>query len=180
VPKLIRQEGNRNRPVVIVEEPTNNGSTATVNENNTSANSNSNSKAENTNSNSETDSSAAAPTDADEVLATLTSLEHDWTAANINADKQALDRILADDYVGTTPDGKSIGKAEYIRTIERDTTTQKWNFEDLTISLRGNRASLTGVVRFQTQGREAAFRFTDKFVWRDGRWQATGSEISQL
>jgi len=47
------------------------------------------------------------------VLQDLTDLEHEWTVANINADKKKLDRILADDYVGASADGTPQGKAEY-------------------------------------------------------------------
>jgi hypothetical protein len=118
------------------------------------------------------------PTDEDEVLATLTDLEHEWTVANINADKKKLDRILADDFVGTPSDGKRQGKAEYIRTIERDTTIQKWDFEDLKVNLKGERATLTGVLKLQIRDEEVEYRFRDKFVWRDGRWQATSSEVT--
>ena len=110
----------------------------------------------------------------------LTDLEHEWTVANINADKKKLDRILADDYVGISGDGKTQGKAEYLRTIERDTTIQKWDFEDLKVSLIGDRATLSGIIRLQLRDREVAYRFTDKFVWRDGRWQATRSEVAPL
>jgi len=121
-----------------------------------------------------------APTDSYQVLADLTAIEHEWTAANINADTKKLDRILADDYVGTSSDGQSQGKAEYLRTIKRDTSIQKWDFEDLRVALQGDRATLTGVIRLELKDREAAFRFVDKFVWRDGRWQAVGSEVSRL
>jgi ketosteroid isomerase-like protein len=120
------------------------------------------------------------PTDEEEVLADLRDLEDEWTVANINADKKKLDRILADDYVGTSAEGKTQGKAEYLKAIERDTTIQKWDFEDLKVSLKGDRATLTGVIRLQIQNQELSYRFTDKFVWRDGRWQATGSEVSPI
>jgi hypothetical protein len=36
------------------------------------------------------------------------------------------------------------------------------------------------VIRLKLQDREAAFKFTDKFVWRDGRWQAVSSEVSRI
>lgn len=136
-----------------------------------------------TNENSDTpageEDATPPPTDKDVVLAALTDLEQEWTVANINADKQKLNRILADDYVGIS-DGRNQGKADYLRTIERDTTIQKWEFEDLKVTLLGNRATLEGVLRVQLPDREAAFRFTDKFVWRAGRWQAVGSEVSQI
>ena len=123
---------------------------------------------------------SSAPTDEAAVLAALTELEHEWTVANINADKTKLNRILADDYVGTTFDGQTQGKAEYLRTIERDTVTKNWEFDDLEVDLLGDRATLTGVVRFELPDGEREFRFVDKFVWRDGRWQATGSVVTPV
>ncbi len=128
---------------------------------------------------------AAPPTDEDKVLGDLTDLEQEWTVANINADKKKLDRILADDYVGTSADGKPEGKAEYLRTATRDEAIQKWNFDDLKLSLKGDRATLNGTIRLEVrdergQNQSLAFRFTDKFVWRDGRWQATGSDVTPL
>ncbi len=122
----------------------------------------------------------SAPTSETEVLSQLSDLEHEWTVANINADKTKLDRILADDYVGTSADGKTQGKAEYLRTIERDTTIQNWEFEDLKVDLNGDRAALTGIIRLQIQDQPVAYRFTDKFVWRDRRWQATGSDVTPV
>ncbi|MDQ2921460.1 MAG: nuclear transport factor 2 family protein [Acidobacteriota bacterium] len=145
-------------------------------------NSNSNSTDENQNVNDNSDAAEAtpAPTDEAAVLADLTNLEHEWTVANINADKTKLNRILADDYVGTSEEGRSEGKAEYLRTIKRNTTIQKWVFEDLKVSLKGDRATLTGILRLKIQNQDVAYRFVDKFVWRDGRWQATGSEVTPL
>lgn len=139
----------------------------------------------NTNESPDAEDTTPPPTDEQEVLADLTDLEHEWTVANINADKKKLNRILADDYTGTTSDGKPQGKAEYLRTVQRDATTQKWDFEDLKASLKGDRASLTGTIRLvitdqQGQPQNVAYRFTDKFVWRDGRWQATGSEVTPI
>jgi Domain of unknown function (DUF4440) len=117
------------------------------------------------------------PTDQDEVLAQLTEIEHEWTVANLNADKKRLDRILADDYVGAGEGAQPQGKAQYIATIQRDTTVEKWDFDDLKLTLHGDRATLTGKVTFKRQDGDYVFDFTDKFVWRDGRWQATGSEV---
>lgn len=119
------------------------------------------------------------PTDHDQVLVQLTDLENDWTVANLNADKKKLDRILADDYVGPSSEGGLQSKAEYIQTIERDTTVAKWEFGDLKLMLAGDRATLSGKITYQVQDQEVVFDFKDKFVWRDGRWQATGSEVTR-
>lgn len=121
-----------------------------------------------------------APTDEEQVLAQLRDLENEWTVANLNADKKALARILADDYVGPVTEGGPLqGKTEYINTVERDTRVERWEFNDLEVQLAGDRATLTGKVEFVVQGQEAEFDFVDKFVWRNGRWQATGSEVKR-
>ena len=134
----------------------------------------------NTNSNTSENVNAPAPTDHDQVLTQLKDIENEWTVANINADKKKLDRILADDFVGEGPDGQQQSKAEYIQTIQRDTNTDKWEFKNLRLQLTGDRATLTGMITFSAGNRVLTFDFTDKFVWREGRWQATGSVVKQL
>jgi hypothetical protein len=162
------------------ERNTANTNTGVYRSDNYNANQNSSSSSnDNLNENADEDDSGP-PTDQAKVLADLTELENEWTVANINADKKKLDRILGDDYVGTYVDGQTQGKAEYLRTIERDTTIQKWEFEGLKADLNGDRASLTGIIRLQIQDKPVTYRFTDKFVWRDGRWQAVASEVSPI
>lgn len=173
VPRMLRVAANNN------SSNTNVRSYRPENVNaNTNANANVNSGEDNENDNEV--NSAAPPTNEEEVLAQLTDLENDWTVANINGDKKKLDSILADDYVGKASDGKPLGKVEYIKTLEPDNTIQKWNFEDLKVRLMGARATLTGIIRLQVKDQELAYDFVDKFVWRDGRWQATGSEVTPL
>lgn len=175
-PKFAQTSVNRNDNV------SSNSNANTGTNEGSSQNSNSNSNTNTSPSSDEgtvaTNTNTDAPTDKEQVLAQLTDLEHEWTVANINADKKKLDVILADDYVGPNVDGQMQGKDEYIRDIKRDTSIEKWEFEDLKVTLRGDRASLTGKIRLTSRGQEAVFEFTDKFVWRDGRWQATGSIVS--
>lgn len=167
-----------------------NENTANTNANVTSgpaANLNANATAHEVDENANADWNAEEtepPTNEEDVLSTLTDLENEWTVANINADKKKLNRILADDYVGTTFDGKTQGKADYLRTIERDTAIQKWEFDELSVNLVGNRATLTGLLRLEVKNQRGeigpiSFRFTDKFVWRGNRWQAVASEVKQ-
>ena len=134
----------------------------------------------NTNSNTNENVDAPAPTDHEQVLVQLKDIEDDWTVANINADTKKLDRILGDDFVGEDPDGQRQSKAEYLRTIQRDTGIEKWEFGNLKVTLTGDRATLTGTITYFAGDKRAAFDFTDKFVWREGRWQATGSVVKKL
>jgi hypothetical protein len=119
------------------------------------------------------------PTDRLEVLAQLTQIENEWTRANIDADKNKLALILADDYVGPGPNGGLMGKVEYLNTIQRDAGIETWEFHDLNLQLAGSRATLKGGIRYVIEGQNVAYNFTDRFVWRNGRWQATGSEIDR-
>lgn len=148
--------------------------------NNTNQQANSNTSTEsNSNSNVHEDVDTPPPTEHEAVLGQLTNLEQEWTVANINADKKKLDRILADDFVGQDERNQPQSKADYIRTIERDTNIEKWDFSDLKVTLAGDRATLTGIFTYFLKDRTISFDFTDKFVWRDGRWQATSSEIKR-
>jgi HAMP domain-containing protein len=133
----------------------------------------------NANSNATEHVDTAPPSDHDQVLTQLKDIENEWTVANLNADKKKLDRILADDFVGKGPDGGLETKADYIRTIERDTDVQKWDFDNLKLTLAGDRATLSGTITYFVGERSVTFDFTDKFVWRDARWQATGAEIKE-
>jgi hypothetical protein len=145
---------------------------------NTAENSNTNSNANISNSNSNVD--APPPANHDQVLAHLKDLENEWMVANVNADKKKLDQILADDYVGQAgPEGGLETKAEYLERTERDTQMQKWEMSEEKLTLTGDRATLAGIVTFFLRdGRVGNFDFKDKFVWREGRWQATGSELT--
>ena len=172
-PSIIRRAAESNRNVGnTANRNTNPPPPATPNTNsqpNVNANTNA---AANTNT-------TPAPTDKEQVLAQLTDLENEWTVANINADKKKLDLILADDYVGPAVNGQLQGKRDYLRTIQRDRTIEKWEFKELKVTLRGDRATLAGKIYINRSGANEVYDFVDKFVWRDGRWQATGSVVTR-
>ena len=172
VPRMMRARQNE-RPRVTIRQPDNS---------NTAENNNSNSAPapSNTNSNSTEHVNTPPPTDHDQVLAQLKEVENEWTVANLNADKKKLDRILADDYAGQeSEEGGLQTKSEYIETIERDTQVEKWEFGEMNLSLTGDRATLSGIITYFVRDRSVSFDFKDKFVWRDGRWQATGAELKR-
>jgi len=133
----------------------------------------------NSNSNANADVDTPPPAHHQQVLGQLTNIEQEWTVANLNADKRKLEQILADDFVGQDEHDQPQSKADYIRTIERDKDVDKWEFSDLKLNLVGDRATLTGIITYFLDERSVSFDFTDKFVWRDGRWQATGAEIKR-
>lgn len=159
------------RPRVEIGEPANS---------NNAENSNANTAGPTSNANSNSTVNTPPPANQDQVLAHLKNLENEWMVANVNADKKKLDLILADDYVGQSgPEGGLETKAEYLKRTERDDQIQKWDMSEEKLTLTGDRATLAGIVTFFLRdGRVGSFDFKDKFVWRDNRWQATGSELT--
>jgi len=118
-----------------------------------------------------------APDDEDEAKSQLTKVEEEWTEANVKGDKGALERILAEEYVGGP---SSHTKREYIDKLTPDPSIKSWELEDLTVDQSGNRATVHATLRNETEKGTEAYEFTDKFVWRDHRWQAVASKTTRV
>ncbi len=117
------------------------------------------------------------PDDEDEVLAQLSKLEDEWMRANVKGDKQALEKILADEYVGGTT---SHTKREYIDSLTPDDTIKSWELKDLTVEQDGDRATVQGTLTDERTSGTEVHDFTDTFVWRDHRWQAVASKDTRV
>src|SRR5258708_22880084 len=138
VPANSRQLENSNRN-------SNSNSNSTLNSNTNTSNLNDNENENtNANANANTNTNSAPPTSEDLVMSDLKNLEDEWTVANLNADKKKLARILADDYVGTTTEGVMQGKADYLKDVKPDPEVKRWDFQELKLALKGDRATLTG------------------------------------
>lgn len=123
----------------------------------------------------------APPTDTDEVLKQLTTLENEWNNANLKADKAAIVRLLADEYRGVSSNGAVEDKKQYLANMSPNTDIKTLTLSDLHVSLTGNNAVLTGLntAKFK-KGANQVYRFTDTFIWRDGRWQAISSQATRV
>jgi hypothetical protein len=132
----------------------------------------------NLNSTTPTVNSTDAPTDHDVVMSDLSEIEEAWLQANVDGDKRALRDILSNDYVGTASDGSVQSKAEYLDAAKPDENVKTWETSDLKLSLSGNTAVLTGMLKWVTTSGTERYRFTDSFAWQDGRWQAVSSQAS--
>ncbi len=117
------------------------------------------------------------PDDEDVVLSQLSKLEDEWTRANVKGDKQALERILADEYVGGST---SHTKRAYIDSLTPDTSIKSWELKDLTVEQDNEQAAVHGTLIDETTTGTVVYDFTDKFVWRDRRWQAVASKNTRV
>ena len=125
-------------------------------------------------------SSAAARSDDQ----TLRDLENQWTEAFKARDQQKLNRILANDFIFTDDEGKVYDKPQYIEVVMKMIEVESYEIDDIITRVYGD----TGVVagrwtgKFSIEGKAAsgAFRFTDTFVRRQGRWQAIAAQDTRI
>ena len=135
----------------------------------------------NRNNNGTTTEEDAPPTDSNLVLSQLTALEYEWNDANIKGNKAAVRRILADEFRGVGADGSVQNKEQLLASMKPEPMIKSLKLSDLKISLAGDTVVLTGLnTATSTRGQVLKFRFTDTFLWRDGRWQAISSQASQV
>lgn len=107
----------------------------------------------------------------------LTQMEEEWLNVSSSA---ALDRILADDFIHVLKIG-FITKAqelEHVRSMSPPPTHGPGHFEDMRVRVYGNTGIVNRVV-VETNDQGAITqktRFTDVFVYREGRWQAVNAQ----
>lgn len=114
----------------------------------------------------------------------LKAVENQLNEAFKNRDKAALDRLLADDFILTDTEGQIRDKAYYIRGAIEFVTVEFYSLADLATRAAGDAGVVTGrwTGKVTVNGRSTggAFRFTDTFVKRQGRWQVLASQYTQI
>jgi len=61
---------------------------------------------------------ASFPSDKEQII----QLERDWVQSWVTMDAAANDRIIADDFLGTEPDGERVTKADMMKELKDDPT----------------------------------------------------------
>jgi len=106
------------------------------------------------------------------VLADLMKIEEQLTTASLNGDISSLAPHIADDFSGTTFDGKVQNKNQVLADTKPQKAVKSWKItEAQLISFDGNSAVLSYLQTLTGRnGRTVHARITDTFVKRDGRW----------
>lgn len=116
---------------------------------------------------------------------TLMQLELDWDRAFLRKDVAFIQTVLADEFLATYDDGTRGDKAEELRLAATfNQQIESSTLDEFMVKIYGD----TAVVWFSrhlagpSRGRrlEVNFRFTDVFVWRDGRWQCVASHSTKI
>jgi ketosteroid isomerase-like protein len=121
------------------------------------------------------------------VESALKEMENQWQAAIAAHDQAAVDSLVAPDFSGINPEGKFINKSAILAQMKNDKDTYgSAKNEKLNVHVYGaNIAVVTGSVRSKGtnkngQAFDRAYRYTDTWVERDGKWQCVASQDSLL
>lgn len=120
---------------------------------------------------------AFASTHASTDTAAIERLERRWLAAVApGGDRNALEGILADDYIDTDWQGRIRDKAALIDSAASGDATQR--VSDLRVRAWGNTAVATGINHVHSPGKgwSVDIAFTDMFARIHGHWRAVASQ----
>jgi hypothetical protein len=129
---------------------------------------------------------APAPGFADSATTSaLIGVEQRLNDAYLKKDSATIARILADEYKGTYGDGSQGNRRRELELLY-DTTevVQASALDEFEVRRYGEvvwvhlRASSRG--RLRGKPFASAFRYSDLFVWRDGRWQCVASQFTRV
>lgn len=106
-----------------------------------------------------------------------------WLDADERQDRATLDRIIADDFVGTAPRGRMVTKRDVIP--EEGTTGGHGlsiSAQDIKVRILGDTAIAVGRGLPKTQERQPRpeLRFTVVFAKRADRWQMVAAHLSPV
>ncbi len=115
----------------------------------------------------------------------LRQMEYDWVGAYESGDFAALDRIFAEDFIYTIPDGTVHDKTSFIALAEQDPIDyDSVRIESLELRWYGSTPVITGIASsfWTVDGavQQDRGQFTNVFVERDGRWQVVVGHSSDL
>ena len=115
----------------------------------------------------------------------LLKLENEFARAVASNDADALDRLLADDWIIVEPDGGMIDKARFLEVIRSGALShESMESTDLRARLYGYTAVVTGLTtskgKFMGQDFTSCEQATDIFVKQADGWQCVFTQLTRF
>jgi hypothetical protein len=112
-------------------------------------------------------------------------MEHLWNEAQVNRDSRALDGMIGAQFINTEYDGEVSDKSKFLADIkDPHFDLSSLTIQDLKVSMYSDSAVVVGTYRtngsYQGKPYEHVGRFTDTWVFTEGRWQCVASHTSLL
>ncbi|RKR44204.1 nuclear transport factor 2 family protein [Paraburkholderia sp. BL17N1] len=124
-------------------------------------------------------SSLASPAFAsDQDEATLKAMEQTWATATANTDRVALEKLLDDSFVDTTPSGSHRSKSDLLLAPPPPPGSTQ-TLMDMEVRVNGDTAIVTGINQFRANrgARPVDYSFTDVFVRKSEGWRAIAAQM---
>jgi ketosteroid isomerase-like protein len=104
--------------------------------------------------------------------------ERQWAESVTTGDTSAIERILADDFIGIDPKGRLYNKQQMIReTRDAPKYFVSNRLNDVKVRFYGNTAIAQGSETWEKHsGERGRFVWTDTWLQRNGRWQIVAAE----
>jgi ketosteroid isomerase-like protein len=111
---------------------------------------------------------------------TIAQLEREWVGAIARKDAAALDRLLADDFAGTSPTAHTYNKSMAISDVTSGIyVVESMDLDEVSVNVYGDTAvafaSQEEKSRYGQADSSGHYHYTNVWVKRDGRWQAVAS-----
>jgi hypothetical protein len=121
----------------------------------------------------------------DSQQAKLLVMERLWNEAQVNRDSRTLDAMLGSEFINTEYDGEVSDKTKFLADIkDPQFKPTSLTIQDVKVSMYADSAVVVGI--YHTKGMyegkpyEHFGRFTDTWVFTEGRWQCVASHTSLL
>jgi hypothetical protein len=117
--------------------------------------------------------------------AKLVVLEHLWNDAQIHRDSHALKALIADRFVNTEYDGEVSERDKFLADIkDPEFKPSAMNIREVKVNVYRDTAVVTGIYHakgtFSGKEYEHTGRFTDTWIFEDGKWLCVASHSSLL
>lgn len=114
---------------------------------------------------------------------TLQAIEQAWLNAEKNHDAAAFEKLVADDWMAITPEGKSQTKAERAAEIKTSQIASA-TLGNMKVRVFGDTAVVTGTddeVNMKDGKKSSShYAWMDVFVKRNGKWLAVASQTARI
>jgi ketosteroid isomerase-like protein len=112
-------------------------------------------------------------------------MEHLWNEAQVNRDAGVLEAMIGDSFINTEYDGEVSDKNKFLADIkDPQFKPTSLTIQDVKVTMYADAAVIVGSYRakgtYQGKPYEHLGRFTDTWVYAQGRWQCAASHTSLL
>ncbi|MGB6478296.1 MAG: nuclear transport factor 2 family protein [Candidatus Sulfotelmatobacter sp.] len=112
-------------------------------------------------------------------------MEQLWNEAQVNRDARVLDAMIGGQFINTEYDGEVSDKAKFLADIkDKQFKPTTLTIQDVKVNMYADAAVVVGIYHtkgiYQNKPYEHFGRFTDTWVYAEGRWQCVASHTSLL